>query len=83
MQYSSYPHAAVLCRLKHGTCTGLSQPMYFAAAISLLGQLKGEFMLQPSLKHLPREDAEELFGGKGMSTLQCTDKRVTSERFRS
>ena len=83
MQYSSYPHAAVLCRLKHGTCTGLSQPMYFAAAISLLEQLKGEFTLQPSLKHLPREDAEERFGGKGMSTLQCTDKRVTSERFRS
>ena len=69
--------------MKHGTCTGLSQPMYFAAAISLLEQLKGEFMLQPSLKHLPRADAEELFGGKGMSTLQSSDKRVTSERIRS
>jgi hypothetical protein len=51
--------------------------MYFMAAITLLEQLKSEF-LPPTLKHIPREDADELFGGKGETTLRCSSPVVTS-----
>eukprot|EP00638_Chattonella_subsalsa_P018001 CAMPEP_0117893682 /NCGR_PEP_ID=MMETSP0950-20121206/25476_1 /TAXON_ID=44440 /ORGANISM="Chattonella subsalsa, Strain CCMP2191" /LENGTH=532 /DNA_ID=CAMNT_0005753997 /DNA_START=67 /DNA_END=1665 /DNA_ORIENTATION=+ len=67
---------------KHGTCTGLSQELYFTKTLALHQQFgDSTFIAENSGQSVSKSDLLDSFGGDGMAILLCEDNGFLSQVY--